>query len=241
MIIRPLYKNKKFGALLLSISLLCFAVIMHRLSYYVYEFDPQYSPVDYGKFNILSYFTVQSNIFVAFYLLLTSLAVFGNENAQKIAFNPTLGAFVTTYIIVTGIVYCAGIPLGMTPPFKWDNPNHFMLSAIQVLHHMVIPPLMVILWFLPATDKKVNKKLIPAVGIYPLLYSLFSIARGPLGKMHFYAYPFFKPEFMWDILFKGKPMNLALGYILMLPVLAVGIGIFIIICKVLSLVRNKMV
>lgn len=239
--VRPIYKNKKFGAALLLISIFCFAVIFHRLSYYVYEFDPKFSPVDYGQYNFLSFFTVQSNILVAFYLLLTSLAVFGNERARKIAFNPTFGAFVTTYILVTGAVYCCGIPLGFTPPFKWDNPNHFMLSFIQVFHHMVIPPFMLILWLIPATDMRVNKKKIWAVGIYPFVYSVFSIIRGAVSNPEFYAYPFYRPDFLWDMLFVGKPINLALAYLLMLPELLVGISLFIIICKILSVIRNRMV
>ena len=241
LIIRPIYKNKKFGAVLLAFSLFCFAVIIHRLSYYVYEFDAEFSPIDYGKFNILSFFTVQSNILVAFYLLLTSLAVFGNKNAQKIAFNPTFGSFVTTYIIVTGAVYCCGIPLGFTPPFKWDNPNHFMLSFIQILHHMIIPPLMLVLWLIPPTDKKVNKKKILAVGVYPLVYSIFSIIRGAISDPEFYAYPFYRPDFLWDMLFNGKPINSVLAYLIMIPELLIGILLFIIICKVLSVIRNRMV
>lgn len=241
MIIRPIYKNKKCGAALLVLSLFCFAVIIHRLSYYVYEFDPNFSPVDYGKFNILSFFTVQSNILVAFYLFLTSIAIFGNEKAQKIAFNPTFGSFVTTYILVTGAVYCCGIPLGFTPPFKWDNPNHFMLSFIQVLHHMIIPPLMLALWFFPATDRKVNKKKIWAVGLYPLVYSVFSIVRGAVSDPEFYAYPFYRPNFLWDMLFSNIPINLPLAYLIMIPELLVGVSLFVIICKILSIIRNRMV
>lgn len=241
MIIRPIYKNKKFGTALFVLSLFCFAVIIHRLSHYTFEFDPKFSPVDYGQFNILSFFTVQSSILVAFYLLLTSIAIFGNERAQKIEFNPTFGSFVTTYILVTGAVYCCGIPLGFTPPFKWANPYHFMLSFIQVLHHMIIPPLMLVLWFFPATDRKVNKKKIWAVGIYPLVYSVFSIVRGAVSDPEFYAYPFYRPNFLWDILFKDVPMNFTIAYFMMIPELLVGISLFAIICKILSIIRNRMV
>lgn len=239
--IRPIYKNKKFGAALLLLSLFCFAVILHRMCHYVYEFDSEFSPVDLGRFNFLSFFTVQSNILVAFYLFTMSLAVFGNIRAQKISFNPTFASLVTTYILVTGAVYCCGIPLGFTPPFTWDNPTHFMLSFIQVFHHMIIPPLMLVLWFIPATDKKVNNKKIILVGIYPLVYSIFSIIRGAVSNPQFYAYPFYKPNFLWDMLFSGKPINLFAAYLIMLPELLVGISLFIIICKILSLIRNRMV
>lgn len=152
--INPLYRKKLFGILLLIIGVFGILIIFHRLAHYIYEYDAQFSPIDYGRYNIISYFTVQSNIFVCFYLVITAAAVFGNKKAQKIAFNPILGAMVTTYIVITGLVYCCGIPLDFTPPFKWDNPTHSMASFIQVFHHMIIPPLMLILWFFLLTIKK---------------------------------------------------------------------------------------
>lgn len=237
--IKPLYKNKLFGALLFIIGLFGVLVIIHRLSYYVFEYNAEFSPIDYGRFNILSFFTVQSNILVCFYLLTTALAVFGSEKAQKIAFSPLFGAMVTTYIIVTGAVYCCGIPLGFTPPFTWDNPTHSMLSFIQVFHHMIIPPFMVALWFFPATSKRVDKKKLWLFGIYPLAYSIFSIIRGAVSKLHFYPYPFYKPEFIWELVFKNKPINTTAAYFMMLPLLVVGIGLFIIIGRLVILINDK--
>lgn len=237
--IRPLYKNKIFGALLFVIGLFGVLVIIHRLSFYVFEYDPQFAPYDYGKFNILSYFTVQSNIFVCFYLLTSAFAVFGFEKAQKIAFNPLLGALVTTYIIVTGAVYCCGIPLGFTPPFKWDSAAHSMSSFIQVFHHMIIPPFMVLLWFFPATNKKINHRLLPAFGIYPLVYSLFSIVRGAFSDPHFFAYPFYDPEFVFGLFVKSGTYSPAAGYLLMIPLLIIGIGLFLIIGRLVILINDK--
>ena len=51
-------KSKLLGTVLLILALFGFFVFIYRLCYYHYEYDPQYSPVDYGKYNILSYFTV---------------------------------------------------------------------------------------------------------------------------------------------------------------------------------------
>ena len=216
-------------------------VIMHRLSYYVYEFDPKYSPIDYGRFNILSYFTVQSNIFVCFYLLVSAFAVFGNKKAQKIAFDPMLGAMVTTYIIVTGVVYCCGIPLGFTPPFQWDNPTHSMSSFIQVYHHMIIPPIMLFLWFFPAVNKRVSYKKAWLIGIYPLVYSIFSIIRGAIFKPPFYAYPFYEPDFFANMLFADKNLSLLQCYLLFIPALIIGIGIFIGLGAIIILINNKLI
>lgn len=239
--INKLYTKKWFGILLLIIGVFGVLVILHRLAHYVYEYDAQYSPIDYGRFNILSYFTVQSNIFVCIYLLTSAAAVFGNRKAQKAAFNPTVGAMVTTYIVITGLVYCCGIPLGFTPPFKWDNPTHSMLSFIQVFHHMIIPPFMLILWFFPSTDREVSCKKAWLFGLYPLLYSLFSMFRGAVFSPEFYPYPFYKPTFFWEILLGDKPINLPLAYLLMVPVLIAGIALFIIFALILILIHNKCV
>lgn len=239
--IRPLMKNKPFGVLLFLLALLGFAVIIYRVVSYVFEYDPQYYTIDYGRYNFFSYFTVQSNIFVSAYLLFLAFAVFGSRMAMTVAFNPTVRLFVTTYIIVTGAVYCGGFPLGMSPPLHWDTFYHAAHSFIQVFHHMIIPPFTVLLFFLPPTERKIPKKSVLLVGIYPFVYSLFSIARGALTSLHFYPYPFYKPEFFWDLLLKGREFNLLYGYLLLFPMLILGIGIFILLAAVLRLINNKIV
>lgn len=236
----PHTKNKVFGVLLMLVGIFGVLVIVHRLCYYVYEYDAEFSPIDYGRFNIISYFTVQSNIFVCFYLITSSLAVFGSKKAARIAFNPVVGALVTTYIIVTGAVYCCGIPLGFTPQFKWDNPTHAMSSFIQVFHHMIIPPFMVVLWFFPRTSATISKRLLPFFGIYPLAYSIFSIIRGAVSNPQFFAYPFYNPEFVCE-LFGKKDADIAMGYLLMLPLLVVGIGLFIAVAAVVVMINNRRV
>lgn len=237
--INPLYRKKWFGVILLIIGIFGVLVIIHRLAHYVYEYDAQFSPIDYGRFNIISFFTVQSNILVCFYLLTMSAAVFKNKKAQKIAFNPMLGVMVTTYIFITGLVYCCGIPLHFTPPFKWDNPTHSMSSFIQVFHHMIVPPLMLILWLFPAVDKKINYKKLWLAGIYPFVYSVFSIIRGAFSDPAFYPYPFYKPDFIWEMLFGGKALNLPLAYLLLFFVLLMGITLFVIVALIFSLIYNK--
>ncbi len=235
----PLSKNKALAIFLLIVSVFGFLVIIHRLSYYVYEFDPKYSPINYGKYNILCYFTVQSNIFVCFYLLLLSLGMLGVKKVQKIAFSEITGTLITTYILLTGIIYCCGIPLGFTAPYKWDTPNHSMLSFIQIFHHMIIPPLMVILWLCPMTNKKVQYKKLWVAGIYPLIYSIFSIVRGAVSATNYYVYPFYNPQFLWDLFMGEREMSMVAGYVLMFPVLVVGIGLFIGTACLLALLHNK--
>lgn len=239
--VSSLYRNKLFGTVLLIMGIFSSLIIVHRLAHYVYEYNAEYSPINYGRFNILSFFTVQSNIFVCIYLILMALAVFGIKKAQKIAFNPMVGALVTTYIFVTGLVYCCGIPLGFTPPFQWDTAHHSMQSFIQVYHHMIVPPLMVILWLFPASDKKIPYVKCWSFTIYPLIYSIFSIIRGALFKPTFYPYPFYEPSFFWNMFLKDKPMNLLQAYLLMLPIMLVALMLFVIIAAIFILIHNKII
>lgn len=232
-------KNRLFGALMILLAVFGIALVVYRVCSYVFEYDPKYYTVDYGRFNFFAYFTVQSNILVCFYLFCLGIAAFGNRRAMRIAYNPTFRLFVTTYIIVTGAVYCGGIPLGMTPPLGWDSFYHSAHNFIQVFHHMIIPPFMVMLFFLPPTDRRIPAKNLWLVGIYPFVYSLFSIARGALSAKHFYTYPFYRPEFFWDMLLKGREMNTVSAYLLMLPMLLIGISLFVIIAAVLRLINNK--
>lgn len=231
--------SKLLGVTALVLAIFGFLIFAHRLSYYVFEYDARYSPIDYGKFNILSFFTVQSNFFVYIYLVTFALALFGNRKAQKVAFNPTVSCMITTYIVLTGLVYCCGIPLGFTPPFKWDSATHSMSSFIQVYYHMIIPPLMLILSFFPMTNERMRHRNIWLVGIYPLAYSLFSIIRGAFSNPTFYPYPFYNPHFIFELFCKNQEYSATKAYLLMLPVLAAGIGLFVLTGRLILLINEK--
>ena len=47
--INPLYRKKLFGILLLIIGVFGILIIFHRLAHYIYEYDAQFSPIDYGR------------------------------------------------------------------------------------------------------------------------------------------------------------------------------------------------
>lgn len=170
-------KSKLLGTVLLILALFGFFVFIYRLCYYHYEYDPQYSPVDYGKYNILSYFTVQSNFFAYVYFLCAALSIFGVKKAEKIGFNPYIGALVTVYVLVAGITYCAGIPMGLTPPFKWDTPAHSMSSFIQVYYHMICRRRAYSMVF-PVYRPCNRQKMLLAVGnLSACLFDFFNSAR----------------------------------------------------------------
>ncbi len=235
-----LRKNKALAALFLALGIFAAALIVMRVCFYRFEYDPKYYPTDYGRFNFFSYFTVQSNLYVCFYLICLGLAFLGKKKAEGIVMNSMVRLTVTTYILVTGAVYCGGIPMGMTPPLYWNEFHPILLSIVQIVHHMIMPPLMLILFIALPKSERIQAKKLPLTGIYPLVYSLFSIVRGAVSDPQFYPYPFYRPEFFWQIFCKNRGMTLPAAYLLMLPMLILGIGVFVLLAFALSLIYNQM-
>ena len=233
--------RKAVGAALLLLAAFGFFVFVYRLCVYHYEYDPQYSPVDYGKFNILSYFTVQSNFACYVYFLFAGLALLGVKKAEKIGFSKVFGGLVTLYVLVAGITYTAGIPMGLTPPFKWDTAAHGFSSFIQIYYHMIIPPAALLYWLFPATEKETPRRVLPLSAVYPLVYSVFSILRGRFGAMRYVPYPFYDPAFLWGLVNKSDPVNEPVAYLMMAGLLVFGIGLFVALMAILRALGNRRV
>ena len=63
---------------------------------------------------------------------------------------------------------------------------------------------------------------------------------GAVGKMHFYPYPFYRPEFIWSIFSKGD-VNYPLAYFLMFIVLMAGMLLFVGIGRLMMFINDKMI
>lgn len=237
---RPITKNKTVGAVLLTVALFGFAVFVYRLVCYRYEYDPQYYPVDYGRFNIIWYFTVQSNFFAYVYFLFAGLAILGVKKAEKIGFHSGLGTLVTLYVAVAGAVYCGGLPFGFAPPFTWDTPYHRMTVVIQIFYHMFMPAAALLLYCFPFKNEKLGARTVLLSGVYPVVYSVISMIRGRITVPAYYPYPFYDPEFVWRTLFGERPVNHAAAYaIIGAAVLVLGGGLFMALCALLVKLHNK--
>ena len=199
-------RKKVLGTLLVLVGLFGFVLLVYRVAAYQFEYDAVSSPVDYGRWNFFSYFTIQSNIAGYIYLVLVGLAFCGVQKVEAAAYNPLFGAFVTTYVVMAGLVFCAGLPLGMSPAFEWDTWAHGVYSFMQIFYHMVMPVIVLVLWFLPVSQKPIPYSKSWLFYIYPFAYSVFSILRGTFGGMHYYPYPFYNAEFFdgsWALMIGG--------------------------------------
>ena len=233
-------KNKAVGGALLLTAVFGFAVFVYRITCYVYEYDAEFYPVDYGRFNILSYFTVQSNLFAYVYFLFAGLAILGVKKAEAIGFHSTLGTLVTLYVLVAGAVYCGGLPFGFAPPFTFDTAYHRMTVTIQIFYHMFMPSAALLLYLFPFKNEKLGLRTALLAGIYPVVYSAASMARGALVSPAYYPYPFYDPAFVWRALFGERPVNYAAAYaIVCAAVLLLGGGLFAALAAVLVKLHNK--
>ncbi|MFC9896316.1 Pr6Pr family membrane protein [Nocardia sp. NPDC127579] len=127
--------------------------------------------------NYFSYFTIESNILAVAVLLIGGLRDPGGRAWQLIRGAATL------YMVITGLVYAlllADIDVMLND--RWIN----------VVEHRVIPIVLFVDWLLVPAALRVTVGLIGAWLIYPLLYGVYSLVRGPI--VDWYPYPFLDPR-----------------------------------------------
>lgn len=173
--------------------------------------------------NFFSFFTVLSNTL--------SVVVLGAAGAWIIAARRATAreprglavalACVSTYMIVTGIVYnllLRGVPLPQGTTVWWSN---------EVLH--VVGPLFLLAEvLLRIRHRPLSWGAIGAVLVFPLAWSAYTMVRGPLvtnpvsGDPWWYPYPFLDPHIT-----PGGYLGVA-GYILGIAVAIGGVAWFVV-------------
>ncbi|MCW3084758.1 MAG: hypothetical protein JWP12_2124 [Bacteroidetes bacterium] len=158
-----------------------------------------------------TFFTIISNLFVALcstYLLLSPTSRRGLYFSRQ-----SVITAITIYILVVGIVYNTVLR------------NLVELEGLQrivdELLHAVIPTLFVLYWFMFAAKNELQWKNILMWLIYPLVYFIVIIVRGPFAG--YYPYPFVNVTTLGypTVLMNSALLTLAFGVI---SLLFVGIG-----------------
>lgn len=98
-----------------------------------------------------------------------------------------------------------------------------------------------IVWFFPFTDRAIGKKCFWLSGIYPLVYSIFSMVRGRFSDPTYYPYPFYNPEFIWETVAKNTPFNIGLSYLIIAALLIFGMLIFALLTLLIAAIHNKLI
>ena len=115
-----------------------------------------------------------------------------------------------------------------------------MTVVIQIFYHMIMPAMALLLWFFPFRNVRLGLRTVLLSGVYPIVYSVFSILRGRLLSPAYYPYPFYDPAFVWNTLMKDRPMNLAAAYaIIGAGVIVFGAGLFMALAALLVHIHNR--
>lgn len=172
--------------------------------------------------NFFSFFTVLSNLLAVIVLGIAAVWAWRHRRAlQEPRWLATVLMCVSTYMIVTGIVYNmllrgVALPQGTTVP--WSN---------EVLH--VVIPLFLLVDVLVAPRRRAlpwSSLLVAA--IFPIVWAAYTLIRANLiiapatGNAWWYPYPFLDPHLQ-----PGGYLTVA-GYILAIAVAIVAAGAFVI-------------
>lgn len=143
------------------------------------------SPV-YNPFNFFGYFTIQSNIFIAFALALTLVVAFRSKR-EPLRLSVFRGA-ATVYIATTGVVYntlLTGAAVENTVP--WSN---------DVLHKW-IPLYAVVDWLLFSDRGRLLLRHVWWFLIYPAVWLVVVLVRGATDG--WVPYPFLNPSLGYGV------------------------------------------
>ncbi|MGW5981689.1 Pr6Pr family membrane protein [Bacillus mycoides] len=159
----------------LLLSLLAFSAL-------ITQFVTRAQVKPFNPVNFFSFFTIESNILVAVILLFSSLgtALFGRSEQ----FGVLRGA-ATVYILTTGLIYfllLRGLEESLQTPIPWVN---------TVLHY-IMPLAMILDWVINPPTKTITWKQATSWLVFPLLYVVYSLIRGPF--VDWYPYPFLDPR-----------------------------------------------
>lgn len=161
---------------------------------------------------IIFYFTIQSNILVFVYYLVSLYHTYRTYKAGKIDLNyrPAIRGFVTLMITITGVVFAvilAPILYTSTPEQLGDfgvNQTAWRLFCSGLLHYYI--PLAVILdWIFFCKKGYYRYKTTLLWFGYPLAYIVMVYVRAPFisDPTKKYIYPFFNPDIMKEWLIPG--------------------------------------
>ncbi len=138
--------------------------------------------VDFKAANFFSFFTIESNIFVAVVLLVMGLTSLGVRPSPT--FDLVRGAAVA-YIALVGVVY--GVLLS-----GYQEDLQTTLPWVDTIVHKVIPIVMVADWLINPPARRIEFRRALIWVSYPIVYLVYTLIRGP--RVDWWPYPFLNPH-----------------------------------------------
>jgi hypothetical protein len=143
--------------------------------------------------NFFSFFTIESNVLTVVIGLVGAFLLLARKGGPDPLWFNGLRAGVTTYMVVTGIVYnllLRGIELPQGTTVPWSN---------EVLH-VVAPLWMLIDWLFVPGRRPLEWKAIWGIIVFPIVWVVYTLIRGPItpdemqDNPFWYPYPFLNPN-----------------------------------------------
>lgn len=131
--------------------------------------------------NVLSSFMVLADILVA--LVLTAVALGAGRGRLAGFRRPGVQAAAALYMAFAGLIYFLLLRT------LWEVAG-WSLAADLILHYAV-PALYLVYWLAFVPKGRLRPTVIPGFLVFPLLYAVYTFARGAL--VHWYPYPFLDP------------------------------------------------
>lgn len=242
---KNIMEKKGFAVMLMVFGILGLLLMTHHIASYEAILRPRMDFLienkiitnDINGITFLRMFTNESNIFVDVYLILFAMGIFGVKSLYDFTHNEWLRGAVTLNICVTGIIYFT-VLLPFSQSFPMEKGIWFS-NVINIWNHLITPVFFTALWFVPVVDKKIPKVKYALLDLlYPICYFIMCIILG--AKDGFYPYPFLNGKQMWDMLFKDKPYNSAVGTLLLVAAVVILSGVFFGVACGLGGIHNKM-
>ena len=146
--------------------------------------------------NFFSFFTILSNASSAVILVWAALWYFtrGTRARSEPRGLAIALASITTYMIVTGLVYNIllrniELPQG-SEPIPWSNETLHVVAPVFLLLDLFLGPL----------RRRLNWNAVVAIAVFPIVWAVYTLVRGPLvtspitGNPYWYPYPFMDPN-----------------------------------------------
>jgi hypothetical protein len=145
--------------------------------------------------NFLSFFTIQSNVAAAITLALGAILFWTRRGRTDVEprWFAVLLACVTTYMLITGIVYnllLRNVPIPQGQTVAWSN---------EILH-VVVPIVLLLDLLLAPRRRALAWSTLWVIVIYPIVWVVYTLVRGPMvtspatGDPYWYPYPFLNPN-----------------------------------------------
>ncbi|MBD3339985.1 MAG: hypothetical protein GF353_12800 [Candidatus Lokiarchaeota archaeon] len=170
--------NLKIAIYQLIVYILAWIGLMIRIFIAIIEVGSGTEPVLYLG-DMSSYFTVQTNILVLFWLTLA--LVYRNHEKKPRIMHPIVHGAICLYISGTFVIFA----IFLSPYYQPTG----IEAVANILMHYIVPLAFILEWFITELDTQYQYRYLLYYTIYPLAYLFYTLIRGTITG--FYPYWFF--------------------------------------------------